>query len=83
MLLLEAGGEEPLVADTPAFGLLLRNSNVDWAYTTQPEEGSCLSQPEGGCAWARGKVIRFCINILILTYFFFLILLFIFIRALT
>ena len=56
MLLLEAGSEEPLVAETPAFAQMLRNSNIDWGYTTEPDENSCRSKMEGRCQWTRGKV---------------------------
>ncbi|XP_032664005.1 glucose dehydrogenase [FAD, quinone]-like [Odontomachus brunneus] len=57
VLLLEAGIEEPLVADVPAFASILQASNIDWMYRTQPEEHSCRSRRGGGCPWARGKVM--------------------------
>jgi hypothetical protein len=56
VLLLEAGIEEPYVAAVPAFPPLLRESNIDWRYRTQPEELSCRALLNGGCSWARGKV---------------------------
>ncbi|XP_076653430.1 glucose dehydrogenase [FAD, quinone] [Halictus rubicundus] len=57
VLLLEAGIEEPEVADVPAFASMLQASNIDWMYRTQPEAHSCRSRRGGGCAWARGKVM--------------------------
>ncbi|CAK9805393.1 Glucose dehydrogenase [FAD, quinone] [Anthophora plagiata] len=57
ILLLEAGIEEPLVADIPAFASMLQASNIDWMYRTQPEQHSCRSRRGGSCAWARGKVM--------------------------
>lgn len=57
VLLLEAGIEEPKVAEVPAFAPLLQRSNIDWQYMTQPEKHACLAQPNGQCYWARGKVM--------------------------
>ncbi|XP_076385048.1 glucose dehydrogenase [FAD, quinone] [Megachile rotundata] len=57
VLLLEAGIEEPLVADVPAFASMLQASNIDWMYRTQPEQHSCRSRRGRSCAWARGKVL--------------------------
>ncbi|RLU16177.1 hypothetical protein DMN91_011937 [Ooceraea biroi] len=57
ILLLEAGIEEPQVAGVPAFASMLQASNIDWMYRTQPEAHSCRSRREGGCPWARGKVM--------------------------
>ncbi|XP_057651796.1 glucose dehydrogenase [FAD, quinone]-like [Diorhabda carinulata] len=57
VLLLEAGGEEPVVADVPAFAPMLQGSSIDWQYETQPSPKSCLARDEGRCTWARGKVM--------------------------
>ncbi|XP_051160358.1 glucose dehydrogenase [FAD, quinone]-like [Leptopilina boulardi] len=57
ILLLEAGIEEPKVADVPSFAGLLQGSNIDWMYRTQPEKKSCRSRISRGCNWARGKVM--------------------------
>lgn len=46
-----------MIADVPALAPLLQMSSIDWAYRTQPEKHSCRSRPQGGCAWARGKVM--------------------------
>ncbi|KAF5295335.1 hypothetical protein FQR65_LT10498 [Abscondita terminalis] len=57
VLLLEAGSEEPEVAEVPSFAPLLQRSSIDWAYSTQPSPHSCLARPQGQCYWARGKVM--------------------------
>ncbi len=57
VLLLEAGDEEPEVAEVPGLAPLLQGSSIDWNYRTQPEEHACRSRREGGCYWARGKVM--------------------------
>ncbi|KAK5648824.1 hypothetical protein RI129_003716 [Pyrocoelia pectoralis] len=57
VLLLEAGSEEPDVAEVPSFAPLLQRSSIDWAYMTQPSPHSCLARPGGQCYWARGKVM--------------------------
>ncbi|PSN57091.1 hypothetical protein C0J52_01328 [Blattella germanica] len=57
VLLLEAGIEEPFVADVPAFANMLQQSNIDWMYRTQPEKYSCKALLNGGCGWPRGKVM--------------------------
>ncbi|CAH1163758.1 unnamed protein product [Phaedon cochleariae] len=57
VLLLEAGDEEPIVADVPAFAPMLQASSIDWGYSTQPSHKSCLARDDGRCTWARGKVM--------------------------
>ncbi|KAJ8925905.1 hypothetical protein NQ315_009757 [Exocentrus adspersus] len=57
ILLLEAGDEEPEVADVPAFPPVLQRSSIDWMYTTEPAQHSCLARDNGRCNWARGKVM--------------------------
>ncbi|XP_018571565.1 glucose dehydrogenase [FAD, quinone]-like, partial [Anoplophora glabripennis] len=57
VLLLEAGDEEPEIADVPAFPPLLQRSSLDWRYVTQPSPHSCLARDNGQCNWARGKVM--------------------------
>nr|CAD7455007.1 unnamed protein product [Timema tahoe] len=56
VLLLEAGGEEPEIADVPALmGYLTgEDSTMDWAYKTQPQQNLCGG---GGCIWSKGKVL--------------------------
>ncbi|CAG4933429.1 unnamed protein product [Parnassius apollo] len=44
ILLLEAGTEEPDVTSVPGLAPTLGGSNIDWMYTTQPEERTCRAQ---------------------------------------
>ncbi|KAF3430175.1 hypothetical protein E2986_07627 [Frieseomelitta varia] len=57
ILLLEAGMEEPDVADVPAFANLLAGSNIDWRYHTQPQQYGCLARANRECVVPRGKVM--------------------------
>ncbi|XP_071448679.1 glucose dehydrogenase [FAD, quinone]-like [Hetaerina americana] len=57
VLLLEAGGEEPLVVEVPALSPLLMGSSIDWRYRTEPEHTNCKARAGGTCPWARGKVM--------------------------
>ncbi|KAK6620437.1 hypothetical protein RUM44_006838 [Polyplax serrata] len=57
VLLLEAGIEEPKVAEVPSFAPILQRSNIDWNYMTQPQKHACLSRPNRGCYWGRGRVM--------------------------
>jgi choline dehydrogenase-like flavoprotein len=43
VLLLEAGGDEPMAADIPGAAAFLQRSNVDWNYKTVPQTQACLS----------------------------------------
>ncbi|KAJ9600021.1 hypothetical protein L9F63_009685, partial [Diploptera punctata] len=52
VLLIEAGGEEPLEMSVPAFKAYGVNSRIDWQYQTQPQPGICGGQP---CSMPRGK----------------------------
>ena len=60
ILLLEAGIEEPEVANIPAFAFALSGSNIDWMYHTQPQQYACQSRKTKECVSPRGKV---CIHI--------------------
>ncbi|ERL85684.1 hypothetical protein D910_03100 [Dendroctonus ponderosae] len=57
VLLLEAGGEEPEVADVPSFPPVVVRSSLDWGYQTQPSPHSCLARRNRRCAWYRGRVM--------------------------
>ena len=58
VLLLEAGQQENLLMDVPAFvQYLQRNSEVDWLYKTQPSNSSCLAMKGNQCNWPRGRVM--------------------------
>lgn len=55
VLLLEAGGGEPIALQVPAFYRIYLNSAVDWRYKTQPNNRSFLSnRPQ---FWPRGKML--------------------------
>ncbi|XP_013167945.1 PREDICTED: glucose dehydrogenase [FAD, quinone]-like [Papilio xuthus] len=57
VLLLEAGGVEPIGARPPGFYRnFWQNQDIDWLYRTAPGN-YCLDQKEKGCFWPRGKVI--------------------------
>lgn len=54
---MEAGDEEPEVAEVPAFAPVLQRSSIDWGYETQPQPKACLARQNGRCSWARGRVM--------------------------
>ncbi|CAG5044085.1 unnamed protein product [Parnassius apollo] len=57
VLLLEAGGHEPIGARPPSFYRnFWSNEDVDWSFRTVPGE-YCLDQGDKGCMWPRGKVL--------------------------
>ncbi|CAH1390694.1 unnamed protein product [Nezara viridula] len=56
VLLIEAGGDENGVSDTPIFEMLNHNSPRDWNYTTVLQKKACLSR-NGTCAYPRGRVM--------------------------
>ena len=62
ILLIEAGDEEPLVADVPSMMPYLRGSSIDWSYTTQPQRKACKAD-KNICRWPRGKVMGGCSTI--------------------
>ena len=41
VLLLEAGGDETVITDTPILNYNLWFSDFDWNYTTVPQENAC------------------------------------------
>ncbi|KZS07473.1 Glucose dehydrogenase [Daphnia magna] len=57
VLLLEAGGEEPMAADVPGTAAVLQRSKVDWNFRTEPQSDACLAFRDKRCNWPRGKVI--------------------------
>ncbi|XP_063238458.1 glucose dehydrogenase [FAD, quinone]-like [Bacillus rossius redtenbacheri] len=57
VLLLEAGGDEPEIADVPILSLYLHKSRLDWGYRTQPQPSACQAMEDQRCAWTRGKVL--------------------------
>ena len=57
VLLIEAGGEEPLVAQVPAFANFMQGSSIDRKCGTQPEQMACRSLKNSVCPLPRGKVM--------------------------
>ncbi|PSN57089.1 Glucose dehydrogenase [FAD, quinone] [Blattella germanica] len=57
VLLLEAGGDEPEIADVPLLSIYLHGSALDWKYRTQPQESACQAMRDKRCCWTRGKVL--------------------------
>ncbi|XP_051155532.1 glucose dehydrogenase [FAD, quinone]-like [Leptopilina boulardi] len=53
VLLLEAGKEEPLIANVPGFTLFTERTYYDWNHQIEPDTNSCLL-PDG-CTFAHGK----------------------------
>lgn len=54
--MLEAGKEEPMIADIPGYVWKLRNSSINWKYRTQSEGNNELNKIKS-ISWARGKVM--------------------------
>jgi choline dehydrogenase-like flavoprotein len=57
VLLIEAGGDPPLMSDIPAMFFSLFKTGIDWQYTTESQEESCLGIRDRQCNWPRGKVL--------------------------
>jgi len=58
VLLLEAGGQETEISDTPLLASYLQLSPMDWQYKTEPQPGrACLGSNNKRCNWPRGKVM--------------------------
>ncbi|XP_051155524.1 glucose dehydrogenase [FAD, quinone]-like [Leptopilina boulardi] len=55
VLLLEAGREEPVLAEIPGFSFTVRETDIDWNYRTQPTKFACIRNK--GCVWPRGRVM--------------------------
>ncbi|XP_046384796.1 glucose dehydrogenase [FAD, quinone]-like [Ischnura elegans] len=57
ILLLEAGGDEPIPARVPGLVETLWNTDVDWAYRSVPQTTSCLGYDGRRCPIPRGKAL--------------------------
>lgn len=59
VLLLEAGGDENEISDTPALAGFLQLTDMDWQYQTSPPANRAYCQAMIGdrCNWPRGKVM--------------------------
>lgn len=65
VLLIEAGGDEPIASAVPGFtSSYWGRDETDWNYVTVPQEKACLDK-NGICPWVRGKMLgksSFCIS---------------------
>lgn len=60
VLLIEAGGDEPIPSSVPAWVTAYWGRNdTDWLYQTEPQEKACRSS-ENICSWPRGKMLGGC-----------------------
>ncbi|KAK2580031.1 hypothetical protein KPH14_012318 [Odynerus spinipes] len=57
VLLLEAGGVEPVLSDVPVIFPTLQLSTIDWQFKTEPSANYCLAMNNEQCNWPRGKVL--------------------------
>ena len=57
VLVIEAGGDPPLLSNIPAIFFALQRSEFDWAYRTEPQDGICQGFVGKRCSWPRGKVV--------------------------
>ena len=46
VLLLEAGGEPPLLTEIPSFARIFLGSKIDWTYKTVPQKHGAFSQKD-------------------------------------
>ncbi|XP_034827830.2 glucose dehydrogenase [FAD, quinone]-like [Maniola hyperantus] len=60
VLLIEAGGDEPIPSSVPAWMTAYwGQKDTDWNYSTVPQEKACLDSG-GVCSWHRGKMLGGC-----------------------
>ncbi|XP_014211397.1 glucose dehydrogenase [FAD, quinone]-like [Copidosoma floridanum] len=57
ILVLEAGDEEPILAEMPAAVQFVSQSSVDYNYYTQPENHACNARKNKRCYLPRGKAL--------------------------
>jgi len=68
VLLLEAGGDEPLLMDLPQLYPVFQRSPWDWKYSTEPSDRYCLAMEDKRCFWPRAKVLGGCSSINAMMY---------------
>lgn len=56
VLLIEAGGPEPILSEIPIYMRKIQKTNIDWQFNTQPSDQFALDQGNT-LYWPRGKVI--------------------------
>ncbi|XP_048514257.1 glucose dehydrogenase [FAD, quinone]-like [Athalia rosae] len=57
VLLLEAGGEEPVISDVPATYLSLQSGELDWNFKAEPSSTYCKGMTDNRCRIPKGKVL--------------------------
>ncbi|XP_030377979.1 glucose dehydrogenase [FAD, quinone]-like [Scaptodrosophila lebanonensis] len=68
VLLLEAGGDEPVLMDLPQMYPVFQRSPWDWKYSVEPSNRYCLAMEDQRCFWPRGKVLGGCSSINAMMY---------------
>ncbi|EDW00253.1 glucose dehydrogenase [FAD, quinone] [Drosophila grimshawi] len=68
VLLLEAGGDEPLLMDLPQMYPVFQRTPWDWKYLTERSDRYCLAMEDQQCFWPRGKVLGGCSSINAMMY---------------
>lgn len=63
VLLLEAGGDEPMLSELPMLYPIFQRSPFDWGYRTEPSDRYCLAMQEQRCYWPRAKLLGGCSSI--------------------
>lgn len=57
VLVIEAGGDPPLLSNIPALFFPLQKTEVDWQFQTEPQDGICQGFVGKHCNWPRGKAL--------------------------
>ncbi|XP_061391348.1 glucose dehydrogenase [FAD, quinone] [Musca vetustissima] len=68
ILLLEAGGDEPLIADLPMLYPVFQRSPWDWKYWTEKSTRYCLAMENQQCYWPRARMLGGCSSINAMMY---------------
>lgn len=70
VLLLEAGIEEPMIADVPSWESYLFGSSIDWGYTIERQNQACRSRTFGCAAYGgKVKILALLSSVLQMQYF--------------
>ncbi|XP_018787189.1 PREDICTED: glucose dehydrogenase [FAD, quinone] [Bactrocera latifrons] len=63
VLLLEAGGDEPMISELPMLYPIFQRTPFDWGYRTEPSDRYCLAMQGQSCFWPRAKLLGGCSSI--------------------
>ncbi|EAT44646.1 AAEL004015-PA, partial [Aedes aegypti] len=55
ILLIEAGGEDNFLSDIPLFAAYLQSTALNWNFSAEKQEGTCLGMENERCPAPRGK----------------------------